>query len=155
MATLVALQERRPGHTDGLSPHYSGGSRHCRAAPAHHAATQWFLLTFPFLPKCAGQAPFFFFLSFFFPRRPLIWPFGSNAASLDVYHRQYWGKKHSPDLHFSSDPSPISCFLLLPLPQNQKGPSLPLNFGIRLAFCWLICPDRFFPPVLVNALKRL
>lgn len=94
MATLVALQERRPGHTDGFSPHYSGSSRHCRAAPAHHAATQWFLLTFPFVLKCTGQASLFFFVLFFFsPRRPLIWPFGSHAVSLDVYHGQYWGKR--------------------------------------------------------------
>ena len=60
MATLVAIQERgRGSQTGSASPRGSSrSSRHCRAAPAHYAATQWFLLTFHFKPVCAFRTPF-------------------------------------------------------------------------------------------------
>lgn len=132
ISTLVALQERRPGHTDGLSPHYSGSSRHCRAAPAHHAATQWFLLTFHFLPTCAGQIPFIFSSS---PPHLAIWEALREPGQVS---QETLGEKKAYIFHF-----------LLPSFTSSSKPSrfiyIPTNSGINLVFCWLICNDGFLP----------
>lgn len=124
MATLVALQERRPGLTEGLGPHHSGSSRHCRAAPAHHAATQWFLLTFHSVSMCAVQNSFFFLLA-------------PSSGHLGATQRDWGcttgsiGKRHNPDLYL------CSCFMISFLNCTSKPRRFiyPPNAGISLAFC--------------------
>lgn len=102
MATLVAIQERGWGsQTGSASPRgSSSSSRHCRAAPAHHAATQWFLLTFHFRPVCAFRTPF----SLCAPS-PFSSALGSTQRSR--VQKQYLGNAEL-SLSLSSGVSPIS-----------------------------------------------
>ena len=155
MATLVAIRERGRGlQTGSASPRGSSrSSRHCRAAPAHHAATQWFLLTFHFRPLCAFRTPFSLCA-------PSLFSSALGSTQRSRVQKQYL-RNAELSLSLSSGASPciLTCFFFffffLNFPCSSSSGSLPpYNSGNKCGFLLASLNSQVLPHLLLDFYAR-